>query len=402
MKTSRLPAGGMNLFQQIKAKCNEAEAKGKTLYKLSIGQPSGPALLSARKAAAEAVMSDAESMHAYQDNESPGVPDFAKRFVQAHFGSKLPEGLAYLPIPGIKPMLELIPLACGAGTNEYPFPHVWTTTDPGYPTPAYWCRKLQGLGIKLMEIGLAPGNEFRFLPAMLDEAISPDLVMMNYPHNPSGQVATEEWLRKICKKAEGLGIRLFNDAAYAILSHTSAHCTLTEVAKEFPNLSWAEAFSASKVISNGCGWRVGAMVGSPDFIADIANIKGNADSGFAAPMAAGALYAIENDRAGVEACRKVYEKRLALLVNHLQRYGMKLAVEPGAGFFALFLAPTRAFGKWVKNAEEFNYLMIEETGVVGVHFHPYIRYSVTGDTVAMASAINDAFAKAQVSYESSY
>ena len=78
---SLLPPGGTNLFQQIKAWSTEVEARGVNLLRLSIGQPTGPALLSARMAAAKAVMSDDESMHEYQDNRSPGVPDFARRFV---------------------------------------------------------------------------------------------------------------------------------------------------------------------------------------------------------------------------------------------------------------------------------------------------------------------------------
>ena len=107
-----------------------------------------------------------------------------------------------------------------------------------------------------------------------------------------------------CEKND---IRLFNDNPYYILSHIKESCALTEVATDFRELSWAEAFSASKVISNGTGWRIGAMVGSPDFIGDIATIKGNTDSGFAAPMAIGALYSMENDKVNVAACRELYQ-----------------------------------------------------------------------------------------------
>jgi len=171
------------------------------------------------------------------------------------------------------------------------------------------------------------------------------------------------------------------------------------VAQHFGGLSWAEAFSASKVIRNGCGWRVGAMVGSPDFITDIATIKGNTDSGFAAPMAEGALFAIEHDKEGVETCRKLYERRINILRKILYSHGMRLAVDPAAGFFTLWKCPTQAFGRKIANAQEFNFLMIEETGVVGVHFDPYIRYAVTGDIEAMEKAINDAFSKAEVSYD---
>ena len=395
---SWLPQGGTNLFQQIKAWSTEAEGKGRKLYRLSIGQPIGPALLSARKAAAEAVMSDAESMHEYQDNGSPGVPDFAQRFIQALVSEDLANAyVSYLPIPGIKPMLGLIPLACGSdGQPAFTRLGLVTNTNPGYPTPRDWGVYL---GCDVWEPKLTPNNLFRF---SVDEDIQDEdtcLIMMNYPHNPSGQIATREWLEELCGYCAAEGKRLFNDGAYIPLSHNPESCTLTEVALDFQSLSWAEAFSASKVIGNGTGWRIGAIVGSPDFIGDIAKIKGNTDSGFVAFSAAGVIHAVENDKKGIEQCRKTYEERLRLLIASLTHYGMRLAVEPGAGFFTLWKVPKKAFGKKVKDAEHFNRMMIERTGLVGVHFNPdYIRYAVTGDIKAMLPDIEAAITKAAVSY----
>jgi hypothetical protein len=43
--------------------------------------------------------------------------------------------------------------------------------------------------------------------------------------------------------------------------------------------------------------------------------------------------------------------------------------------------------------------MIEKTGVVGVHFEPYMRYSVTGDIEGMAKVIQAAFAQAKIGYK---
>ena len=392
MRKSQLPEGGVNLFQGIKAKTREAEAAGKTIYKLSIGQPAGPALLSARKAAAEAVMSDKESMHEYQDNGSPGIPDFAKRFIQAHFDFSLAgKDVEYLPIPGNKPMLGLVQLACGAAQQQFT---IGTTDKPGYPTPADWSRYLR---LNQYSLPLNMENQFRFQPADIKRGTK--LLMINYPHNPTGQIATREWWRDICAYCETNDIRIFNDNPYYILSHKKESCALTEVATEFPGLSWAEAFSASKVISNGTGWRVGAMVGSPDFIGDIATIKGNTDSGFVAPMAIGVLKAIENDKDGVATYRVLYKWRIKILIDILSRNGMQLAIEPGAGFFTLWQRPDKAFGQTIRDAGHFNYLMIEKTGVVGVHFEPYIRYSVTGDIEAMADVIEKAFAVAKIGYK---
>ena len=392
MRTSRLPEGGMNLFQEIKAKRVEATAKGIEIINLSIGQPTGAALLSARNEAARVVMLDEERVHEYQDNTCHYIPDFAKRFVQAHFKDKFLEGadVGYLPIPGIKPMLGLIPLACGAHLEQF---KVATTTKPGYSTPADWCGYLQVFQYSLL---LNPENGFRFQARDIEPGTA--LVMTNYPHNPSGQIATREWWQKICAVCGTNNIRLFNDNPYYILSHDPASCALSEVAVNYRDLSWAEAFSASKVIRNGTGWRIGAIVGSKDFVADIMTIKGNTDSGFASPMAAGALDAIENDRENIRNIREIYEKRINLLITILTKHGMRLAVNPGAGFFTLWLRPNYFFGEKVQDAKHFNFQMIERTGVTGVQFDPYIRYAVCDNVEDMADKIEAAFKAAEVSY----
>lgn len=399
MRESRLQTSQTNLFQKIKAQCARAEENGKTLYRLSIGQPRGPALLSARRAAAEAVMSDQECMHEYQDNGCPGAPNFARDFVHAHFSScpdpafMKDDEISYLPIPGIKPMLGLIPKACG-GIGGHKI-SVYTMTSPGYPTPADQARYLGMIHSSLPTI---PENQFRFSPSDICDGIA-DLVMTNYPHNPSGQVATQDWWMEMCEFCQKYNIRIFNDAAYAILIHDRKEaCCLTEVATSFPKLSWAEAFSASKVIGNGTGWRVGAICGSPDFVSDIATIKGNTDSGLFAPAAAGVLAAMKNDRASIEEYRQTYERRIEILVGLLRASGMKLAVEPRAGFFTLWLAPTEAFGEGVIGGEQFNNVMIENAGIVGVPFGQYIRYAVTSPIEEWRDHIFDSFRRARVSY----
>lgn len=332
-------------------------------------------------------------MHEYQDNGSPGLPGFAERFIGVHVGFNVDTAdVKCLPIPGIKPMLGLIPLACSGTENDI---RVLTTVKPGYPTPADWCDYLQ---FDHQAAVLSPANNFRFDAASELGDNGYDLIMTNYPHNASAAVATREWWTSVCEAAQEKDIRIFNDAAYSILAHTKEHCTLADVAVDFPNLSWAEAFSASKA-GNFTGWRIGAIVGSPDFVNDIATIKGNADSGFVAPMAVGILATFEDHRDLIEEVRQMYQRRIELLLKTMKTHGMQLAVQPGAGFFTLWKTPTRAFGQEVKSAEHFNFLMIENTGVVGVHFEPYIRYAVCGDVEAMIEPIDQAFKQAAVSYD---
>lgn len=389
--TSRLPKGGTNLFQGIKKACLLAEQNGQVIHRLSIGQPSGSAFSSARRVAAETVMKSEESVHEYQDNGSPGVPGFAERFIQAHLPETRLEGknVAYLPTPGNKSMLGMVILSCNLQTDEM----LATTTNPGYPTPADQAGYLK---VRQYALPTNPRNSFLFMSGDIKPGTK--VLMVNYPHNPSGQIATRGWWKNLCGFCEKKDIRIFNDNPYQLLSYTPKSSTLAEAAIEFPDLSWAEAFSASKVIGNGTGWRIGAMVGSPDFIGDIATIKSNSDSGFVAPMAAGVLYAIENDQKSILSLRKTYAKRIKILIDILSRHEMILAVKPRAGFFTLWKIPKMAFGQKIESAEQFNLMMIKTTGLAGVNFHPYIRYSVTGDIESMKDVIEGAFAKANVSY----
>jgi len=393
MQRSRLPAGGANIFQKIRSKRAEAVAQGIELLDMSIGEPKGAALMSARKAARDAVMSDTESMHAYQYNDSPAVPDFARRFVTAHFERSMPkEGVDYLPIPGIKPIIGLLPLACGCALEDVT---VATMTKPGYPIPADWCA--YHVNVTHYPLPLNSQNQFRFSVADIEKPTH--LIMTNYPHNPSGQIATADWLKLLCQYCSDNDIRLFNDAAYYALSHTEDSTTLAEIAVDYPELSWAEGYTAAKLIGNGTGWHVGALVGSPDFIGDMKEVKGKTDAGIVAPMAAGAIASLEEDQAGMERYREMYRVRLELLIKVMSDCGMQLASQPKAGFYTLWDAPTRAFGQSMESAEAFNFAMIDKTGVVGVHFPGFIRYAVCADIAEMEDGLRKAFKKADVGYD---
>ena len=272
---------------------------------------------------------------------------------------------------------------------------VGTMTDPGYPTPAVQCNYL---GLDHYPLETTSDNEFLFTPG--DVRGGTNLLMLNFPHNPTGQVATAEFWMEVCEVCWKNNIRLFNDSAYSILTYFDDACTLAQVAQDYPQLSWCEAYSASKIIANGTGWRVGAMVGSPDFINDIATIKGNTDSGFFAPAAYGVLKCMERDMSSIAKNRNMYMDRNLMLTQMLKQHGMIPAVAPAAGFFSLWKVPAEAFGQLVKDGEAFNRLMIQETGIAGVHFGNFIRYSVTApvENPEWKKAIEDAFDKAHVKY----
>ncbi|HDH53603.1 MAG TPA: aminotransferase class I/II-fold pyridoxal phosphate-dependent enzyme [Nitrospirae bacterium] len=450
---SRLPEGGVNIFAEVKAMRKAAEAGGTEIWNLSIGQPVGSALLIARFMNVLATMLDNEDVHGYQDNGAPGVtaffkalrkshipiakianrisgaatilpsntvregidllsfllgvmsidtdkesqwekecPDFAEGFVQHHVRIGLPDAnVKYLPLPGTKPAFEYIILACrnSFGDNM----EVMSMSEPGYPTPATMC---EYLGIPHKTFPLTAENQF--LPT--DHLEVCDLMMMNYPNNPSGQIATLEFWYMICDFCEKNGIRLFNDAAYAKLA-PEENVLLSEVAVDYPDLSWAESYSSSKMGCNLTGHRVGAVVGSTDFVGDIATIKGNCDSGFYAPAAVGVLAVLRYAPEKIKEYWQTFQRRQELFFGIATKYGMQPVVKPKSTFFNWWELPKKAFGVNIEDSKHFNELVISNTGLIGVHLHPEcIRYAVVEDieTPEFIAAIESGFEKADVKY----
>ena len=369
----RLPARGENLFQRIKRIRTAYEKRtGKASLNLSVGEPDGIPTLITREAACKATMSEDRLIHVYQDNGSP--EGFDRTFVRHHVPEEIAsdERFATLPIPGIKSILGLIPLACGHNLDDAEPVVLAATTKPGYPIIRTWCGYLD---CPYHDWPLYAKDKFR--PRMENMPEKVNVVLLNYPNNPTGAVMDEAGWREICQWAVDNGVRLVNDAAYCGLVH-GKHTTLSEIASQYPDLEWIELFSASKS-HNATGWRVGTAFGTADFIADLTMIKGNADSGFAAPMAIGAMEAIKEDQAGLTEIRETFGKRGKILMELLKPY-LRLAVEPEAGFFTFWHAPDKAFGEKMGSADDFNNRMVEQLGMVGVPYTgsdgEYIRYAV--------------------------
>ena len=91
--------------------------------------------------------------------------------------------------------------------------------------------------------------------------------------------------------------------------------------------------------------------------------------------------------------------RLNILQRLMINAGMRLAITPRAGFFTLWETPSNAFGEPISSAAEFNFMMIERTGVVGVHFGNFMGYAVCADIKSIETALADAFQAADPAYD---
>ncbi|MEE8424801.1 MAG: pyridoxal phosphate-dependent aminotransferase [Elusimicrobiota bacterium] len=405
--TRKIPASGINLFLLIYDLIRDYEKKsGKKAMNLSLGNPDTVPEEAILKLQSRFAADPAFELHTYgEDNDCNG---FTEGMVELHAGIRVSEypTLKAIPIPGIKTAGALIPLACGLHLPDKKRRGAFRVVSnlPAYDVIGTWSDPY--LAGKRIVWPLAAAENMKLSLDRLKDALKkakterPDLIYVIRPGNPAAVGATSAEWKPIIEFCIERGARLVNDAAYAGLVEGN-HDPLASVAKDYPELEWIEMYSVSKSFSDP-GARLGALVGSKDFIEDFQLIKGNTESG-PVPYVMAAYGEFFKDRAKAKAAmdrlRNMYESRLKYVIPKLKGAGLRPACGTDAGFFTLWKVPKRVLG--VDPAEDakarelpmhelFNRLVITETGIVGVHFagpmirgcsEPLIRYAVCTDVL---------------------
>lgn len=397
-----IPPAGINLFQLIYVLIRDYKKRtGLEPLNLSLGNPDGIPPASIRALKAKYASDPGYDFHTYAEDNN--LLRFAEGMVALHGGIDVDQhpGLRALPIAGIKTASALIPLACGLHLPDKDRRTSFRTASnlPAYDVIGTWSDSY--LGAKRTVWPLATSDNMRLNVARLKDALKKDgaeradLVFVIRPGNPAAVGASKADWKEIINFCLENGTRLVNDGAYAGLAAAGTHVTLASVAKDYRALEWLELYSVSKSY-NDPGARLGALVGSKDFVEDFALVKGNTDSGPVPSVMAAYGEFLNNPiaaRQALDDIRDLYEKRLAYLIPTLKAAGLKSACATEAGFFTLWHTPESAFGHELPlegRSEAFNRAVINETGIVGVHFtsttemgrpEPLIRYAVCADVL---------------------
>lgn len=400
-----IPPVGINLFQLIYVLIREyKERTGLEPLNLSLGNPDGVPPPDILKLKAKYARDPGYDFHTYAEDKN--LNRFAEGMVALHGGIEVEQHphLRAVPIAGIKTASALIPLACGLHLPDKGRRASFRVASnlPAYDVIGTWSESY--LAARRTVWPLASSDNMRLNVARLKEALKKDgadradLVFVIRPGNPAAIGAYAADWKELIEFCVEKGMRLVNDGAYAGLAAEGTHATLASVAKDYPALEWLELYSVSKSY-NDPGARLGALVGSKDFVEDYILVKGNTDSGPVPSVMAAYGEFLSNPaaaRAALGEIRGLYEKRLAYLIPRLKAAGLKPACGTQAGFFTLWKTPKAAFGKELPaegRHEAFNRAVITETGIVGVHFsapgadgapEPLIRYAVCADVLAPA------------------
>lgn len=344
--SGRLSALPRYLFAELEKKRADAEAAGREVIDLSIGDPDLPTPPPILERMAKAAQDPGN--HRYPT--SAGMPSvraeiatwFASRFevgldprreIAMLIGSK--EGIGHLPLALLNPGDEaLVP-------------------DPGYPVYA------AGTVFAGAEPVRYPIRESHgFVPEIreLDRRVTPRtrLVWVNYPNNPTGATAPRSFYEELVAWAAARDLLIASDAAYSELYYDEPPPSVLQIpgARE----RTLEFHSFSKTF-NMTGWRIGFAAGAAPLVDLLVRFKANVDSGAPQATQIAAAWGLSGLPAHGQALRAVYRERRDAVLDGLRALGCPVPT-PGGAFFVWGRVPEG------ERSMDFVARVFEETGVL--------------------------------------
>jgi len=225
------------------------------------------------------------------------------------------------------------------------------------------------------------GGVIRHLPARTDSQFlsslaravrhsvpKPSVLVLNYPANPTAEIASLDFYREIVAFAKKHDLIVLSDLAYAeIYFEGEKPPSILQVpggidlAIEFTTLSKTYAMP---------GWRVGFAVGNDRIIHALTRVKSYLDYGAFTPVQVAASAALNGPQDCIEEIRAIYKRRRDCLVDAMRRAGWPVP-SPPATMFAWAPIP----GMFAHlGSLEFSKLLLEKASVVvspGVGFGEY-------------------------------
>lgn len=273
----RLDGVGEYYFSRKLREIDSLRKQGKSIISLGIGSPDMPPHPSVIECLA--TQSAKPNVHGYQSYK--GAEQLREAFAAWYgrkFGVELNPQSQIMPLIGSKEGIMHIAMTYLNQGDKVLVP------NPGYPTYTSAITLAGGV--------VTPYNlsaESGWLPDF-DSIDTSDvkLMIINYPHMPTGAVATLENLQTIVDFCRAHSILLLNDNPYGFIRNSNPVSLLQvegamDIAMELNSLSKSH---------NMAGWRVGMLAASEQRITEILRFKSNMDSGMFLPLQLAAATAL--------------------------------------------------------------------------------------------------------------
>ncbi len=276
--------------------------------------------------------------HGYQNYK--GIPEFRKSIANFYSGTyrvNLNPETDILPLMGSKEGIMHIAMAFVNEGDEVLIP------NPGYPTYSS-VAKLVGAKIRTYDLkeDLDWGVDMEALKK--SDLSKVKIMWVNFPHMPTGRVASREELKALVELARVNNFLIVNDNPYSLILNDAPLSILSiegagEVALELNSLSKSH---------NMAGWRIGWVAGNKDYIEAVLRVKSNMDSGMFLGFQQAAVEALKNGDTWFKELNKVYARRKEAACRILNTLGCNYS-EKQSGLFVWAKAPSHVqdVEKWI-------------------------------------------------------
>jgi len=275
--------------------------EGKPIINIAIGSPD----LAPSSKVIEAIQNAVTLPDAHQYQSYQGIPELRNgiaSFYKENYNVSLNSATEILPLMGSKEGIMHISMAFLNKGDKVLIP------NPGYPTYASVTNLVEAEPI-LYNLNEATNWLPNFSEIEQQDLSKVKIMWINYPHMPTGAVASKEDFKQLIAFARKHQILIVNDNPYSfILNEEPLSILEIEGAKEVA----IELNSLSKTF-NMAGWRVGMVVGDAEIIKTILKVKSNMDSGMFFGIQKGAVEAFKLSNDWFKAQNEIYKRRRALV-----------------------------------------------------------------------------------------
>lgn len=352
--------GTENAFVVL-AEVNALARQGRDIISFCIGQPDFPAPNNVQEAAIRAIRG---GKHGY--TPSAGIDEL--REAAAGYMAGMRGGLPIRPED----------VVVGAGAKPFIAYAILSSTDYGagdeviYPNPGFPIYESQILasGARPVPLHLHEDRNFSFDPAELERLITPrtKLLILNYPHNPTGGLLTRKELEAIAAILEKHPqVWVYADEIYSRLAYSGEFFSVAQVPGMYERTIISDGASKTWAMT---GWRIG-FTANPVLAPVFTRWITNTDSCASQISQWAAVEAIRGPQDAAAAMKRSFFERRNLIVSLLNDVpGVKCQV-PGGAFYVWPNVTEACRRIGAADSEEFRKRLLNEAGVAllaDIHF----------------------------------
>jgi len=367
-RMKRLPPYLFTVVDNLK---REVKSQGVDVIDFSMGNPDLDPPAHAIKAIREALA--LPGIHRYSKSDLEIERNFKKAIAEwyhGRFGVDLDPETEIVPCIGSKEGIAHLALAYMNNDDLALIP------SPAYPV--HFNGVIMAGGI-LYNIPLR--EEKNYLPDLFslpkETTRLSKLLMLSYPHNPTGATCDLSFYEKVIHWAHDKQIIIASDLAYSDFVFRGKRAySILEVKDAKKHAIEFHTFSKSYSMP---GWRVGFAVGNREILGGLAKTKSYCDFGMFRAIQYAATKTLLGPQAYVKKIVEIYRKRIDFLVDGLNRIGWKVR-KPDATFYLWAKIPQ----KYDEHSSmAFTELFLRETGIAvapgtgfGEYGEGYIRFAL--------------------------